>query len=536
MSERLCESCGKKLEATEEFCTECGTRSPAVRTDTKGEMVPRETIRLDSLDGFEFENFCAHVFERLEYPRVQIMPFVGDKGRDLIIYTSQGTKIVVECKHHPHGTIGRPVVQKLHSAVVTEDAAKGMIVTTGKFSAEAIAHARAIKPQVDLVDMNVLRDMCERANIHIVTGLENESVLYFPTSDGQNVGRLAVSRVASKMVSHPAAPNSLFELCETHLSLRPLYRIRYNVHQNFNTSVGTIYQVHENDQELLLDGTTGEQINDNLETFLKGVHTSEISARSNADVQERGSFKVDQTSLARKTKMIIAKRHSRRVSYYGRNHVRYTTVCTPGERSILVRDVKQVYAPEWSLSLLLLSKGYDIKLVERPQTVFFLRNELRVCKICGKRITEEMLLCNSCGNVAHKGKSHGYRCRTCKKSICRNCTHWTRRLLFLRAYLCEKCALEKQKAKKKTQQLVQTLSQIRCVNCDATIPHDALRCMKCHSNQTNLKSASLRSGSGTTLHVCPNHDRVMSYDVSESRYFCPSCRATQTLESRHQDR
>ena len=43
--------------------------------------------------------------------------------------------IVVECKHT--STVGRPVVQKLHSAIATFDfdgPKRGMVVTTGRFT------------------------------------------------------------------------------------------------------------------------------------------------------------------------------------------------------------------------------------------------------------------------------------------------------------------------------------------------------------------------------------------------------------------
>lgn len=87
--------------------------------------MPEEYVALDSMDGFEFEHFCGRLLETLGYGRVETIGSVADAGRDLIVHSREG-KIVVECKHHPNGVIGRPVVQKLHSAVITEGAIGGM--------------------------------------------------------------------------------------------------------------------------------------------------------------------------------------------------------------------------------------------------------------------------------------------------------------------------------------------------------------------------------------------------------------------------
>jgi len=441
-----------------------------------------EVVYLDSLDGFGFEDFCAHIFQRLNYGRVQVMPYVGDKGRDLIIEDSQGAKIVVECKHHPHGTIGRPVVQKLHSAVVTENAVKGILVTIGKFSAEAVTHAREISPHIELVDMNGLRDLCDRAQVHLVNRGEESYVFYFPFSSANNVVRTAVSSMIPRIISSPKSPNDLFYLSSSQLTLRPIYRIRYDVNQDFSTSVGVIHRVHADNQELMLDGANAELIDPALDEFLRLTPTMSETSEAIREAR-RGSFQVDQTTLMQRAKETIARYHSKKVRYYGRNNVHYTTVCTPGERSIFLRDVKQVFVPEWSISLSALFREYRISVIEKPGSLFFLENQVSVCKICRQPITQDIVICNSCGNMVHKGKSHGYTCKVCAKTICRNCTHWMRRWLLLKTYLCESCALEKQKLQKKTRQLEPEHLRRWCVNCGGMMPRDAVRCMNCKTDQ-----------------------------------------------------
>jgi restriction system protein len=492
----------------EEYCRSCDTDSidPRIERATSSESkraratarlelkklengahlrATDEVVYLDSLNGFAFEDFCAHLFRRLNYGYVQVMPYVGDKGRDLMIQDIQGRKIVVECKHHPHGVIGRPVVQKLHSAVVTENAIKGILVTTGKFSAEAVAHAREISPRIELVDMNGLRDLCDRAQVHLVSGGEESSVFYFPFSSANNVARNAVSAMMPRIISSPRSASDLLDLSASELTLRPIYRIRYNVHHDFGTSVGVIHRVHADNQELMLDGTNARLIDPALHEFLRLTPAVNETPEAIHEAM-RGSFQVDQTTLMQRAKETIARHHSEKVGYYGRNNVHYSTVCTPGERSIFLRDVKQVFVPEWSVSLNALFMKYRFSVVEKPGALFFLQNEVSVCKICRQRITKEIVICNSCGNMAHKGKSHSYTCKVCAKTICRNCTHWMRKWLLFKTYLCGQCALEKKRLHKKTRPLEPEHRRRYCVNCGARIPRDAIRCVMCKSDQPEL--------------------------------------------------
>jgi restriction system protein len=439
-----------------------------------------EFVYLHALDGFEFEKLCATIFEKLSYGRVEDVPDTGDEGRDLIIHTTDCTKIVVECKHHYNGTIGRPVVQKLHSAAHTEGAAKGILITTGKFSAEAITHARKVRPPIELIDLNLLRDLAERAGIHLAT-LEHEvPVGYYPISTDQNVAALFRSNFSKNIVSHPIPASGILELCKSHLRLWPAYRLRYGVHHDFHTSVGKIHSIQLDNLELLIDGANGQTVESGVTQFLSNTPTlTEEKVSEHMNKAERGQFALDQTTLARIAKEAIADLHTKVVSYYGRNNVRYTATCRPGERSIRIEDVAQTFIPEWFVSFLILSKQYSFHLIEKRNDIYDLGHQLS-CRVCQETIRDSMLLCNSCGNIVHNTRNEGYRCKTCSKSICRHCTHWTRRWLILKSYFCEECAKSIESAKgKKLKPLTPDTPQKHCINCGAKMAVDAVKCLKC---------------------------------------------------------
>ncbi|MCH7484631.1 MAG: restriction endonuclease, partial [Chloroflexi bacterium] len=164
----------------------------------------RDRVRLDALSGFEFEKFCAMVFDRLGYGRVENLPSVGDKGRDLIIHGER--KIVVECKHQPKTAVGRPVIQKLHSAVVSERADGGWVVTSGGFTRQATEHADEIQAsgiEFKLIDRAMLLDLADRAGIEIL-GKFDKPVMVVKSPAPDQLIRAVVDAFSSRLTREPS--------------------------------------------------------------------------------------------------------------------------------------------------------------------------------------------------------------------------------------------------------------------------------------------------------------------------------------------
>lgn len=84
-----------------------------------------------------FEYKCARCLQQQGYT-THVTKASHDGGKDIVAY-KDGRRYVVECKMYK-GTVGRPIIQKLHSVAITERA-KGIVMTTGKFSKEAEAYA-----------------------------------------------------------------------------------------------------------------------------------------------------------------------------------------------------------------------------------------------------------------------------------------------------------------------------------------------------------------------------------------------------------
>ena len=126
-------------------------------------------IDLENMDGEEFEILCKEIFSKFYNVDVDKTPLVGDGGKDLIIRMPEGA-VYVECKHHHNSTIGRPIVQKLHSAMVTDWVKKGIIVTTGTFSKQAEDHIEKNSLPIELIDGHKFKEMAESVGYELFYG------------------------------------------------------------------------------------------------------------------------------------------------------------------------------------------------------------------------------------------------------------------------------------------------------------------------------------------------------------------------------
>lgn len=111
---------------------------------------------VDSLDGYEFENFLKIILEKMGYS-VENTKLSGDQGADLIAQKF-GEKIVIQAKRYK-GKVGNKAVQEVVASIAHYDANRGIVVTNSEFTKSAIelAHSNNIK----LIDRAKLYDIME---------------------------------------------------------------------------------------------------------------------------------------------------------------------------------------------------------------------------------------------------------------------------------------------------------------------------------------------------------------------------------------
>ncbi|MEN8904528.1 MAG: restriction endonuclease [Clostridiales bacterium] len=104
----------------------------------------------------DFEKYIADLYRMLGYS-AKVTKAVGDCGKDVIL-KKNSKKFVVEVKLYSRkNSIGRPMIQKLHSAFIDEKADGGIFVTTSYFTNAAIDFAKNKK--IELIDGKKLAEM-----------------------------------------------------------------------------------------------------------------------------------------------------------------------------------------------------------------------------------------------------------------------------------------------------------------------------------------------------------------------------------------
>ncbi len=108
---------------------------------------------LQSLTWQQFEQVMGNMFERLGYKVTETGQGGADGGIDLLLRKQRGV-FLVQCKRWNKGSVGAPVVREMFGLMMHHQAQGVKIVTTGKFTKEAIAFAKG-KP-IDLLDGEIL--------------------------------------------------------------------------------------------------------------------------------------------------------------------------------------------------------------------------------------------------------------------------------------------------------------------------------------------------------------------------------------------
>lgn len=410
-------------------------------------MIENAAVLLDKMSGFDFEELVADILNRLGYGHVEKILFTQDGGRDILIHSPNGL-IVIECKHQPKTSIGRPIVQKLHSAAITSKAVKGILVTTGRFTKEALEYAANLagsQTPIEMVDRPILIDMASRANITLVSGRQKLSGWSFELPSKDETAQAISSHVASLTFSYPRHPSELLSNLKRAVYYRPAYSITYSVKSIFKTSVGIVHQENASKAHIMLDGNTGQLYNDNITAFLESERQYEFNQPHEDFLGNLPTFKIDTTTMQRNAKKFIVERHTKTVSYYGLNNQRYTKECIPGEREVYISDVRQLYLPLTRIDFKLGSTSYYTDGTQAPSGRLLSQSDnLKQCQLCNKTIDEGAIICDTCGKTTHSGgflisTIHGFKCKSCGRTTCREHGYWRRRYLFFKELLCPVC-------------------------------------------------------------------------------------------------
>ena len=145
----------RKYEFKHQYNTE-ERRAYRRKKEIKKQMIDA----LRRMDPIKFEEYIRDLLIKSGYKKARCTTASNDGGKD-IIATDQNDKLVyVECKRYAEdNTIGRPLIQKFHSAMIDGEADKGLFVTTSYFNKNAVKYAMG--KNIELIDARRLIEMID---------------------------------------------------------------------------------------------------------------------------------------------------------------------------------------------------------------------------------------------------------------------------------------------------------------------------------------------------------------------------------------
>lgn len=141
----------------------------AVRRYRRGKLLEealrsQDAAAVDGMTWHEFELLIGEAFRRKGYAVVETGGGGPDGGIDLMLrkpVTNGNETYVVQCKHWKAHKVGVDVVRELYGVMAARGAAGGFVVTSGRFTTEAMAFAQG--RNVRLVDGARLKELLEVA-------------------------------------------------------------------------------------------------------------------------------------------------------------------------------------------------------------------------------------------------------------------------------------------------------------------------------------------------------------------------------------
>jgi len=370
------------------------------------------TTVLDDISGFEFEDVMEDVFRNLGYENVRQAARVADEGRDILMEETVDGKrraVVVECKHT--NTVGRPVVQKLHSAVATYDfdgPRRGMVVTSGRFTGPAEEYVDQLREAddpypIELLDGDDLRGIAEEVGLDLYNGrieilCDRTLRPYDPTRGPDGPVRTAFRDVENIHPGDVPAP-------ELWVNFVPVVRIRAEVDAVFETSVGVIHRIDESEELVVRADREGPGVPDpavrELVTanFRQTIQLSEDRFGSEFDETTVKRFGQTETEYKEWAVGRFREAHATTVSYTGDNNVDYTKDCEPTRSDISVREISPVYLPRVRASVELGEYAYPYEYYAAGPSMETIEDDIHRCVQCGDADHDPYTYCENCGSI-----------------------------------------------------------------------------------------------------------------------------------------
>jgi restriction endonuclease Mrr len=374
---------------------------------------------LDDLSGHEFEDAVAALFRAHGYEDVEVASRVADEGRDATMRDGE-TAYVVECKHTD--AVSRPTVQKLHSAVATDDhdgPKRGMVVTSGRFTGAAETYAERLRDRgdphpVELVDGDDLRELGESAGMDLYNGrIEVVCEATLP------VGEPALAVAEAFEAVENAPPRAELPAPDTGVVYRPVVDVEAVTCATFETSVGVIHRIDRRDHVVLEADREGPALAPDL-VDLVGVGTVDLAAAQRRHGGHAERFDGTGAEYRDAATELLRSALATTVTYTGDNDVTYERDCRPSPDDVDLHRVRPLYVPRVDATVELGEYDHGLTFDAAGPRRAVRTDGVRRCVHCEVSDDDETYTyCANCGSV--NCEAHTETERLAGELVCTGC-------------------------------------------------------------------------------------------------------------------
>jgi restriction system protein len=393
---------------------------------------------IDRLDGYDFEELVHQIFSRHGF-KCQLMPKSRDGGIDVIAANNE-QEILIECKHWK-GNAGRPIVQKLHSAVMTYNVngnreKKGIVVCTGNFSPDAIEYVLTLKDIMDLWDYSKIRKFAYDVGIILYSSRSKDSAYFgILAREEEELKKTIVSDYVVALKSHPRNSVDACLIRGIIPSQASAIRISYKLDKSFSTSVGKIHRTNCNGVVFKTIGDNNN-IDKSSNEYLEKANVVRLPFDETLH-QAHGNFlQISKTQEELNIRHKLSEQHTKQVIYTGKNNQQYNKICEIRPQDIKINSIYIIYN-KTKIHMSFGPRNYELDILDDIDRAPHIIKTEGFDYGGGDFLIRRASLCNDCGAITSSRRS--YICEICKKTLCQEHIWSVPLNSFGRTRLCHMC-------------------------------------------------------------------------------------------------
>jgi len=371
---------------------------------------------VSEMSGFDFEEAVETLLDRLGYDAGRTEA-TGDSGRDVIAERADDC-LVIECKC-TQSSVGRPVVQKLHSAAISyREGARGLVVCTGGFSRQARDYASGLD-DIELWDWSRLKRIGSEHEIYFEDAAEGPTAIFKPPEiSSERLRDQLLGDLVRTVRSTPRATADAIDLEVVDREFVGGLLVDYSVRETFGTrTYPNLHRVSEAGRRLFVPDSEARLPPTEREIWQQ----ADFSARSPEQVGERPArahFGFDADSMVRELRREIAARNSTVVHYTGDNNQTYAHRCEVEPEDVSARP-RRVLLDRRTLRLSAGPTDYSLECaVPGEAGPAVVRSEgISAADFRSIRSGTDAYLCNDCGAVELRRRG-AEACARCDRTLC----------------------------------------------------------------------------------------------------------------------